>query len=674
MFQRSAGLYSLFILVFLQFQWTLVAFSSPSATQISSWFQDIVTQYESDKAFDAFVFSHFRSTLNGTLSSSSTIQYEVRGRCYSLTGEDIGPPKPDTSLFRIGSVGKLVTAAALLQLYEQGKFSLNDLVVKYVPSLKPLLQDNPLTILDLLHHTTGLDERMLDVYIPGNGYKESAKEESEQLFTTNLVPAGTRITYSNLGLTIMGAVIEGVSGKLLSTYFQDNIGAPLGIADIKFHYDLKGDYSRVCYPKGAIGFEPYQIRTAPSGDIYMTTAGISTFLLALLQGRASLFANQSTSNLMMQRSYPLAFDAMAMIFYRQKYRNQTIISKDGGVFHFTSNAALYPDSGIGIFAASTIGTNQSRVFMEEKLMFQYVNSFLSNGTQIDEYPYPTENSLNLANVAGSYIGTRGGQKSPLKLLYMLGVDQWTWQASDQTLMNRGVVFRAAQLNNLPKNQVLLQASTKTTHDNSTRFALVTFESDTREKVKHVEIFPDLGTSIPTSSDWKIQQATVLGLFACDLVVQLLSMFAFPVIACCRKCRGRRIFPEHNTQSVVLAGAAWILCLLSWISAGFFISIAFIPYPKIFFGVPAPFVALQVLNILRIFVIFTAFILAAAYKIRSKRYQIVPGSKTQESGQTEKPLLVENQIAPFVLWTILFCLQVAGIAGLYALNLINFTLW
>ncbi len=98
------------------------------STQVAAWFDTFIAPYESTGKFDAFVYSYFTA-------NSSNIQTAVRGRCYSLAGIDTGVPNPDVSLFRIGSVTKLFTATAILQLYEKGLLDLNASIVTYVPSV-----------------------------------------------------------------------------------------------------------------------------------------------------------------------------------------------------------------------------------------------------------------------------------------------------------------------------------------------------------------------------------------------------------------------------------------------------------------------------------------------------------------------------------------------------------
>lgn len=376
----------LLVLLPLQGQ-TLVPFN-----EVNTWFNKFIAPYESIEAFDAFVFSYF--TVN-----SSTIQTAVRGRCYSLAGNDMGEPHRDVSLFRIGSVTKLLTGTALLQLYEKGLLDLNASVITYLPSLSSVIQQD-MRVIDTLRHTTGVDERMLNIFIANNrGVKESLTEASRILWTEQLVPPGSRITYSNMGVTIMGAVVESISKQTLSTYFQQNILKPLNMSILKFHYDMDADFTNVCYPRIGLNYEPYQVRTTSSGDIYTTLTDISKFLSAHLNSGQGLFQRPTTAELMHSRLYPEAFDGMAYMFQRQYYHNRTVLYKDGGVFDFTCNAGLFPEYQEGVFAASTIGSNHTGEFLEETLMFRFVADNYNDSIQ-PEFPFSVDNQAQLSSIGG----------------------------------------------------------------------------------------------------------------------------------------------------------------------------------------------------------------------------------------------------------------------------------
>lgn len=133
--------------------------------------------------------------------------------------------------FNIGSVTKQYTAAAVYLLEEEGKLSLQDPVRKYIPEFPeyPI----PITIDQLMHHTSGLRDHMEVAALLGR-YKDrySTLEgmlEWVQAYPELNTPPGTYFTYSNTNYMLLAVIIERVSGKSYAQYLQDNIFTPLGM-------------------------------------------------------------------------------------------------------------------------------------------------------------------------------------------------------------------------------------------------------------------------------------------------------------------------------------------------------------------------------------------------------------------------------------------------------------
>jgi len=153
-------------------------------------------------------------------------------------------------LFRIYSMTKPVTAIAAMQLYEKGKFQLNDPITKYLPELNNLKRYNSkgelidvkteITIQQLLTHTAGftygwgggsVDKKYDDAKL---WESNSSKEFIDKVASLPLLfEPGTKWHYS-IAVDITGVIIERLSGKTLSEYLSDNIFKPLGMEDTFF--------------------------------------------------------------------------------------------------------------------------------------------------------------------------------------------------------------------------------------------------------------------------------------------------------------------------------------------------------------------------------------------------------------------------------------------------------
>ena len=161
------------------------------------------------------------------------------------------PLKP-TDLFRIYSMTKPITAVAAMQLYEQGKFHLNDPVEKFVPELADLKvlneqgqlvdPEKPITMHQLLTHTAGFSygfSPLTDVvdaqYVQADLW--AAKDLDAFAERVAKLPLkfqpGSKYHYS-IAVDITGLVVQRISGMPFDEYLQDSIFAPLGMKDTFF--------------------------------------------------------------------------------------------------------------------------------------------------------------------------------------------------------------------------------------------------------------------------------------------------------------------------------------------------------------------------------------------------------------------------------------------------------
>jgi CubicO group peptidase (beta-lactamase class C family) len=170
-----------------------------------------------------------------------------------------GEAMPTDALFRICSMTKPITSVAVMMLYEEGKFLLDDPVSKYLPEfknskvlVKPPSGGEPytipatreITIRDLLRHTSGLtynwNETLGAMYTNANvatglmPYDGTIADSVKRLAAQPLLfNPGERWEYS-LGVDVLGRLVEVVSGKPLDEFFRTRIFEPLGMKDSFF--------------------------------------------------------------------------------------------------------------------------------------------------------------------------------------------------------------------------------------------------------------------------------------------------------------------------------------------------------------------------------------------------------------------------------------------------------
>jgi CubicO group peptidase (beta-lactamase class C family) len=155
-------------------------------------------------------------------------------RGYGFADLEFDVPTPDRAIYEIGSVTKQFTASAILQLVEQGKLSLDDDLVKYLPDYPE--QGHAIPIRRLMDHTSGIKGY---TEMPGFGAISVRKLPRDSLVAMfskapfDFAP-GERMVYNNSAYFLLGLIIEKVSGKPYADYVRENLFARAGMADSRY--------------------------------------------------------------------------------------------------------------------------------------------------------------------------------------------------------------------------------------------------------------------------------------------------------------------------------------------------------------------------------------------------------------------------------------------------------
>ncbi|MBW2282638.1 MAG: beta-lactamase family protein [Deltaproteobacteria bacterium] len=171
---------------------------------------------------------------------------------------DRGKPMREDTIFRIYSMSKPITSVALMTLYEQGEFQLDDPVHKWIPEWRDLrvyAQGNypnfittpcerPMTVRDLMTHQSGLTYGFMERTNVDRAYRRldvggaaaggTLREMIEKLAGLPLeFSPGTRWNYS-VATDVLGYLVEVMSGKRFDEFLQDHVFGPLGMVDTGF--------------------------------------------------------------------------------------------------------------------------------------------------------------------------------------------------------------------------------------------------------------------------------------------------------------------------------------------------------------------------------------------------------------------------------------------------------
>ncbi len=318
---------------------------------------------------------------------SGTVMAIVKGekvllKGYGKLGFDRDEPMDaEQTPVYIASLSKLFTALGIMQLYEQGKLSLDIDVNEYLSDFKiKNPYEAPITIHHLLTHTAGLDDRFL-----GMGAKTKEEVLPLGIYLSRrlppiVFPPGTAISYSNHGFALLGHIIEKASQKSFDEYMRENIFTPLNMKNSRFdgtypeNLKLPTPYLEYLGRQEEIKMDFAQ--TPPASSLCTTAEDFSHFLIAMLNyGR---YQNQSilkpeTVQLMLTPRYKLhsLLPGYACCWEERFINGKRVFQHSGLTWGFSSHTLIIPEERFGVF----ISINKCTHSFISELLYLLVKHF-----------------------------------------------------------------------------------------------------------------------------------------------------------------------------------------------------------------------------------------------------------------------------------------------------------
>ncbi len=216
----------------------------------------------------------------------------------------------ESSVFEWGSITKLLVWTSVMQLYEQGKISLDEDIKNYLPDnyLKNLTYDEPITMINLMNHNAGFQETTYNMSLRLDQLdKLKPIEETISKYQPQQVyEPGTVTAYSNWGVALAGYIVERVAGKPFYEYVNDNIFKPLGMERASLKPDHSdNEFVRTQWNKLTgyrtdnvpIPFAKKYDGFYPAGACVSTLDDLTKFGQALLSGDSRIFKDPATHEL-----------------------------------------------------------------------------------------------------------------------------------------------------------------------------------------------------------------------------------------------------------------------------------------------------------------------------------------------------------------------------------------
>lgn len=306
-----------------------------------------VTETTYAAAAEALLEPYLQSGLfSGTILVAKDGKPVLR-RAYGLANREWNVPNTLDTHFRIGSLSKAFTAAAILKLAEAGKLGLDDCIHQFVPGA-PASWDR-VTLRHLLGHTSGIINYTA---LPDYHAKLSRLERSPQEIVA-LVEAepllfepGARMEYSNTGYVLLGMAIEAASGQPYARNLSEVILAPLGLKETGY------DDASTVLPRRAAGyrFGQAQWRNAPpmASSIAYAAGGLYSTVDDLLAWSRGLFGGRVISSASLAAMADDGGRGYGLGWYVGRAHERRLWSHGGAVSGFLSMIDHYPDDGLDV--------------------------------------------------------------------------------------------------------------------------------------------------------------------------------------------------------------------------------------------------------------------------------------------------------------------------------------
>ncbi len=346
---------------------------------------------------------------------------------YGLADIATGKPvDPMRTLFRAGSVSKLMTWTAVMQLVERGALDLDTDINTYLDFTIPPFEGRPITLRQIMTHTAGFEEQLKHVITFDPQAVVPFEELVRDFIPARIFAPGTTPAYSNYATALAGYIVQRVSGEPFGEYVDENIFTPLDMESATFSQNLtEAQLNDLSSGYHTASGQPTQFELAaasPAGALTVTAPDMSRFMLAHLNdgrlGDAQILAPE-TAQLMHERTFASipALNGMTLGFYENSINGHRVISHGGDTQTFHSDVNLFIDEGVGVFVSiNSTGENEAAYDLRALLFSEFADRYFPG----EEAPVPTDiGEGNAAQLVGQWTASRRSDTSFISLAELL---------------------------------------------------------------------------------------------------------------------------------------------------------------------------------------------------------------------------------------------------------------
>jgi CubicO group peptidase (beta-lactamase class C family) len=295
----------------------------------------------------------------------------------------------DTTLFYLASVSKTITGVAMMQLYEQGYFVLNDPINDFLPFqvIHPDYPSTDITFHMLLTHTSGITDNQDFIHLyagdspnPLGTWLEDYLTPGGQYYDPdenflNSEP-GTDREYCNTAVGLVGFLVEVISEVPFDEYCKVNIFEPLEM-DMASWFLKDLDINNIAVPYIWNGYEydsqPHWGRDYyPASTLRTSIKHLNNFLMMMMnkgEHNSTQILEESTVNLILSPQLP--FEDQGIIWYKDSFGGRTFWRHDGSLPGVKTAISIFPETNNGVIVL-TNGDNYIITNKVSDALFDYV--------------------------------------------------------------------------------------------------------------------------------------------------------------------------------------------------------------------------------------------------------------------------------------------------------------
>jgi CubicO group peptidase (beta-lactamase class C family) len=339
------------------------------------------------------------------------------------------PVDPEVTLFRPGSVSKLFTWTAVMQLVEQGKLDLDADVNKYLDFEIPARDGQPITLRNIMTHTAGFEEQVKGLMGVEGQPLEPFEAHLKTWVPTRIFAPGSTPAYSNYAASLAGYIVARTSGQTFDDYLEQHIFTPLGMKYATFRQPLPEALKPFMAKGYAVSSQPAQpfeiVGPAPAGSMSASGADMGRFMIAHLQKGAfgdARILQEATAVQMHDTALTVLPHMRRMLlgFYEQDRNGHRAIGHAGDTQWFHTDLHLFLNDGVGVYISMNSGGKEGAPGrIRSTLLEQFADRYLPGPTldgKVDEKTAAEHARM----IVGTYENTRRVQSSFLSLLNLLG--------------------------------------------------------------------------------------------------------------------------------------------------------------------------------------------------------------------------------------------------------------